>query len=627
VLVMEEIARALRASRAEFDTMFLQAQAEVGDPFTERKHFEAVVDPSLSDVAAFEAALRFAQAKGWLETLVNIIIDAGLEDGSLTRILTEDRASQGDAALQAMTNLARGFEQPDIVYRGIGDGIRWTGKIIVDGVARGTGVLIGPNLVLTAWHVVKDLFSPDAAGEPHPIPASSTRLQVEFDDFLAMIGRTLRPVTPLRVDAHQNWCISFSPCHNDELAGRLPANLAQLSGLWDYAVIRLTKAPGLMRRWASLDARSVVPRKDDSIILFQHAGGQPLKFDQHFIGDLDPPAPSAVPTFRFLHYANATGGSSGGPCFDKTFMLFGLHQGQWMNGSTNDRIINRGIPAVRIIEHIKAKIQELPGLEPSENPIWSLGEAKKYAPVIGTDDFQKVIWRSTIAGAPKLIVITGPKGSGKTFRVELLSAMLADGGHLKISLNADSVSKLGAEKLAELICTKAGAVPPVIVPLTEVNSTPSVWLKDELLAKAMSALDAARNRRLVWVSLTNLNNFDIANDDASQFLFLLYEQTLAVDWLRVVLDGMRGDIPARLNSQREIHRVSEITRADIETYLGRFKAELNLPIDQVTISALPKMLLQSYQDNLNWDPASAMSRLDEDVRRLANAYLTASVPN
>jgi hypothetical protein len=605
--------------------MFLQAQAKFGLLSSDRKNFEAVVDPSLADVDAFEAALRFADAGGWLGTLVNIIIDEGLENGSLTRVLAEAKAGEGDAALQA-TNLASGFEQPDVIYRGIGDGIRWTGKIIVDGVAKGTGILIGPNLVLTAWHVVEILFPPDA-GVRKPVPDARARLQIEFDDFLTIIGRTLRPVSPLRVNAHQNWCVSYSPCHEDELAGKVPSDPENLEGLWDYAIIRLAKAPGLMRRWASLDARSVVPRADERIILFQHPAGQPLKVDQNFIAALEPPVPPTLHRYRFLHYANAVGGSSGGPCFDKSFMFFGFHQGVWSSAPNNGRVMNRGVPAVRIIEHIKDKIKELPGLDPSENSVWSLGTAKKYAPVIGTDGFQKIVWRSAVGGTPKLIVINGAKGSGKTFRVELMSVMLSDGGHLKVTLSADSISILSAEKLAEMICTKVGAAAPVITPLAEVNSTLSVWLKDELITKVMSALNAARNGRLVWLSITNLNTFQIVTQEASQFLLMLYEQTLAVDWLRVVLDGMQGDIPASLDEQKEMHRVSEITSEEIETYLKRFKAELNLPIDQVTISALTLILLQSHQTALNEDSAKAMSRLDNQVRQLANAYLIAGIPN
>jgi hypothetical protein len=620
VLAISKIVDALKSTRTEFDTMFLQAQIKAGVTAGNRKHFEAVVDPSLADRDAFSVALQFALAQRWLEILVNIIIEEGLEDGSLTRELTESHAG-GNAELQAMTNLASGFDQPDVIYRGIGNGMRWTGKIMVDGHPSGTGILISPNLVLTAWHVVRDMFTTDLEGNWKPREDEAARLQVEFDDFLALMGRTLRPMTPLRVDAHQDWCITFSPCHADELAGGLPVNLDDLKGYWDYAILRLEKAAGLMRRWAALDARSAVPSPDEGIVLFQHPAAQPLKVTQNFIASINPPAPSAVPKLRFLHYANAVHGSSGGPCFDKSFMLFGFHQGQWTTAPNNGRVTNRGVPVVRILEHIKEKINELPTLDPAENPVWSLGPTKQYAPVMGTDDFQRIVWRSAVAGTPKIVVITGGKGSGKTFRVEVLSSMLSDGGHLKVTLNADSISKLSAPQLTEMICLKAGVPVPPISPVSEVNSTSSVWLKDEVVVKVMSALEAARNGRLVWLSITNLNNFEIENEDASRLLLLLYEQTLAVDWLRVVLDGMRGDIQESLSEQKESLRVTEIMRGDIESYFKRFIAELDLPVNQMTVNALTKMAFEKYDASLIEDPATAMKSLYEEVRKMARAFL------
>jgi hypothetical protein len=625
VLAIPKIVAALKSTRAEFDTMFLQAQIKAGVTALERKGFEAIVDPSLADRDAFAVALQFAQAHQWLEILVDIIVDEGLEDGSITRELAEQAVSGGNAALQAMTNLASGFDQPDVIYRGIGDGMRWTGKILVDNQFRGTGILISPNLVLTAWHVVEPMFSPDPQGNLKPLPNAATRLQVEFDDFLAQMGRTLRPMTPLRVNAHQDWCIVFSPCHPDELGDGLPAQLSDLKGYWDYAIIRLDKAAGLMRRWAPLDARSVVPRPDESIVLFQHPAAQPLKVTQNFIASINPPAPSAVPKLRFLHYANAVHGSSGGPCFDKSFMLFGFHQGQWKTAPTsatnNERITNRGVPVVRVLEHIKQEITELPTLDPAENPFWSLGATKQYAPVLGTDDFQKVVWRSAVAGTPKVIVITGVKGSGKSFRVEVLSSMLSDGGHLKVTLKADSISKLSAPKLAELICLNAGVAAPPLTPLSEVDSTTSVWLKDEVVAKVMSALDAARNGRLVWFSITDLNKFEFEHEDASQLLLLLYEQTLAVEWLRVVLDGMQGDVQESLTDQKESYRATEILRGDIESYFKRFIAELDLPVGQLVVDAMSKLAFDDYQTNLTANPVTAMKNLYEDVRKTARAFL------
>src|SRR5262249_24177691 len=200
----------------------------------------------------------------------------------------------------------------------------------------------------------------------------------------------------------------------------------------------------------------------------------------------------AVPQFRFLHYANTLGGSSGGPCFDRSFAFFGMHQGVWTNGPHNSHITNRGVPILGVLNHIRQTIDELPALDPSENPIWRLGEAENQHPVIGTTTFQALVGRSTAARKPRLVTIAGNPGSGKTFLVTLLGTILPDGGHLKVTLDAGAISTMNATQLAERICQEAGASPPAITPVSAINSTPSAWLKDEVLTKVRAALDAAR---------------------------------------------------------------------------------------------------------------------------------------
>jgi hypothetical protein len=618
VLSVDQILKALKTTREEFGRLFLQAQAKANVGARDRKHFEAVA-ASQPETDAFRTALLYAQAQGWLGELLDIVIAEGLEDGGLTRALAESRAG-GDAALQAMTSLANGFTNPDTIYRGFGDGIRWTGKVIVDGQPNGTGVLIGPHLVLTAWHVIKNLFAPAIGDRWEPDANGGARLQVEFDDFLAFIGRTLRPSAPQRVRAHREWCVSFSPCHADELSDKLPADPLNLQGHWDYAIIRLEAAPGLLRRWASLDARSVVPRANESLFLFQHPAMQPLKVDQNFITNPDPPLPSVVPRLRFLHYANAVGGSSGGPCFDKSFMLFGIHQGVWTGAGGAGRVTNRGVPIKGVIDDIKAKLKEgLPGLDPSENPIWSLGPAKNYAPVIGTEPFQKLVWASAVAGATKVLVIGGAKKTGKSFLVQLLSSMLSDGGHLKVTLEAGSISKMNARQLAEAVCKAAGTTLPPTVNPADADTTRSAWLKDEVLTKVVSALQAARAGRLVWLSITELNNYKIVEKDASELLFMLYEQALAVDWLRVVLDGMRADLPRTLRDVTKTHLTTPLTREDILRYFERFLAEINSR-DSFTAAVIADVAHRKYSDMLARTPETAMEGLYEEIMIYVEAY-------
>ncbi|MDQ6707961.1 MAG: serine protease, partial [Acidobacteriota bacterium] len=462
-MTLDQIVDALRISRAEFGRIFVVAQMDlVADP-ADRILFESVTHAA-DDKQAFRDALAIAQQSQFLDAFLHFISEENREDGTITQALVEDAAKaaknpQQQARLQAMTDFARGFQNPESIMRGMNIGMRWTVKVFVDGNPKGTGILIGPHLVLTAWHVVRDLFDPSADDRFTAKPAIPNRLFVEFDDFSAGLGAA--PPAPQRVAAHKLWHAVHSECHPLELANQLPPNRGDLEGFWDYAVIRLEKTPGLERRWAALDARSVVPATGKVIFIFQHPAGQPLRVDDNVILAPDTADAAAIPRFRFLHKVNGLGGSSGAPCFDTSFMLFGLHQGEWvpLNGTT----VNRGIPIVRIKEHIQASIQELPAPDPSETPVWKLSKVDLEAPIIGCDPFQSLVWRSAVAGSPRVLILAGDLGSGKTFRLSVLSAMLPDAGHFKIVIPADAISKKDAPELAAAICRTAGAPVPVFV--------------------------------------------------------------------------------------------------------------------------------------------------------------------
>lgn len=619
MLTPEQIAQSVTASRTEFGTLFLQAQ--VGTFPAQRVAFEAVTNAP-EDKEAFLQALQWAQGQGWLNELVDSIIHEGLEDGRLAQWAATEAARQNpDAELQAITNELRNFGQPHLYFRGYANGLKWTGKIVVDGNATGTGILIGPHLVLTAWHTVRSLFAQE--GEDwRALPDSGDRLEVVFDDFMAIVSRgaAFKPVKSFRVPAQRReWCVIFSQCHEEELANRLPHEVEQLDGHWDYVVIRLSKAVGMERRWATLDAKAVVPKAQEEVIIFQHPVGQTLRIGHDVIGAAVPPYQRAVPSLRFLHCVNTLPGSSGGPCFDRSFMLFGLHQGVWERIGANG-VLNRGIPITRIAAHVKSKIERLPLPRPQEITLWKLEGKNSNIPVIGCDAFQSLIWTAAMSGMPKLVSIKGGLRSGKTFCIELLSTLLHSDNHLKIILSAEAVGRMGAPELAAHISKVAGMVHPSVISAEEMNTTEAAWLKDELLPRFMEALDKQRSGRLVWFCLTDLNHFEIEGTNTSPFLFLLYEQVLRFEWLRVVLDGMRGDIPDSLAEVHEVYRTAAITPQDLEYFLKRASAALELPLDDVSIKAEAIDLVDRYTDLLDNEPEEALRQLAKTAMRKVGIY-------
>lgn len=586
------IVAAVRATRAEFGDAFLRAQAGIG--VEKRRPFEGVaaVAPAGDERAAFREAVQFAEQGGWVKDLIDELIASDLETGSLRTARV--REVKGDAFLQAITNVDRGLANPQPLVRGLTNGMTWTGKIVIEGESKGTGVLVKPHLVLTAWHVVKDLFQ-QVNGQWQPDPAAAPKLQVLFDDLLVRRRSSLVARPPLQVNAHADWCPLFRPCHTAELNHSFPDDLVQLDGYWDFALIRLAVAVGLDRGHAVCNPLVTVPRPGGTVYVFQHPNGSPQRVDNNQVFPPDEKLRTAVPRLRFLHLANTNPGSSGGPCFDRDFMLCGLHQGEWKKDDPQ-QVVNRGIPLARIWEYVSSQAVGLPPLEPQDCLIASLGPAGADAPVIGCDTFLSHLWATALTGRASVLVIDGTEKSGKSFRLRVADAVLAESNHLKVPINAPQLAPLAAEEFAARLCRLVGGELPQLLPRDEAETTPAAWLKGELVPKVVAALNDARRGRLVWLLITDLNRCDAYGSSTSEFLYLLYEQVLTNDWLRVVLDGMKGDIPATLRQVTIRHDVPAITQADILNHLKRRLTERGVSgVDPQSLEVMARLLYRNYQ--------------------------------
>jgi hypothetical protein len=285
--------------------------------------------------------------------------------------------------------------------------------------------------------------------------------------------------------------------------------------------------------------------------------------------------------------------------------------------------VNRGVPILRIKEDIQQKIRELPMPDPSESLMWKFSASDPIAPeapIVGCDSFQTLVWRSAVAGSPRFILVGGADRSGKTFRLSVLATMLPDNGHLKVALRADAISKLGAMDLARAVCKAAGPVVPNFVQAADFDSSAGTWVRDELVHKVIQALDTVRSGRLVWLTIAELNRSDIQGEQASDFLLSLYEQVRTVDWLRIVLDDMKGDSLTSLRVLTERHRVDNVARADIETYLSRSIAEFEPPQAQV-VGTFAAFAFKQYEGWLNENVSDPMERLSDTLIKIVDANL------
>ncbi len=217
----------------------------------------------------------------------------------------------------------------------------------------GTGFLIGPDLVLTCYHVVMRHLGGS-------VPASKVGVLFDYRRKPTGIDPVEDPKAWIGIDP--DWKIPWSAYadHDVTLAGPEPTD-EEL----DYAVLRLRTAPGSEapegedpRGWEDLSEDRPLPPEDDPILIVQHPGipgAKPLA--QHPLK-----ISFATPGFRGLiaagtrvrYHPSTLKGSSGSPAYDRSFSAVALHhnRGQ-IDPTAKDRTKdNRGIPLDKIRAHL-----------------------------------------------------------------------------------------------------------------------------------------------------------------------------------------------------------------------------------------------------------------------------------
>lgn len=190
-----------------------------------------------------------------------------------------------------------------------------------EGTAMGTGFLVGPDLVLTNYHVIERL-----ANGTVTVPEARLR----FDYRRAADGVQVYEGTVFNLA--DDWLLaSRPPSPVDEMAdpgGKLPA-LGEL----DFALLRVDGAPGQQRvgfaaRLPDIPQRGWVRAAQigsdglgagHTLFILQHPKGNPLKLA---FGQSD--GLNANRT-RLRYLVNTEDGSSGSPCLNARLELVGLH--------------------------------------------------------------------------------------------------------------------------------------------------------------------------------------------------------------------------------------------------------------------------------------------------------------
>lgn len=366
-----------------------------------------------------------------------------------------DSAGEADECLHA---LLPGRREAAPMSQWIGQFFQVGGRVcliyypdINGGLIQGTGFLVGPNLVMTNFHVVENAFERKLPGEA---------IRVRFDYTAEAPTLVEGGGGDLRLES-QDWLRAFRPYSESDKHGREP--FAQADQL-DYAVLQLADSPGrepidipahhvVYRGWFVLaDCRQPVSRRT-GIHVVQHLRGKSIHMSKGYV--LEPNAETDRP-FRLHHDASTEPGSSGSPCFaDECTRLVAVHHaGDALYPFSPQR--NQAIPIQLIAEDLtrqsKQHLVDQPEV-PRAVPLTSKSAKARYRDAkstvhatqraaydvgrirnqlfIGRERLRDYLWQfvenSELAG--NAVLITGPSASGKSHSWPLIRhvACLSEG--------------------------------------------------------------------------------------------------------------------------------------------------------------------------------------------------------
>ncbi len=225
-------------------------------------------------------------------------------------------------------------------------------RIRVAGIVKGSGILVGPSSVLTAWHVT-------AMAGPGDMPATQPDIDVVLTDGRAIPAIVLPISSPCGT-------IEWPPDH-----GRAPKSDDEVHDRHDVALLRLKKPVGIHLAFAALASPPYQYRGPEAVMLISHpeGGWRGVEFAQ--LRKLR----NVTARWGYNVQGNR-GGSSGGGCFDTSFSLAGIHQGRAEG-------IGRLVPLIRFDRIVRQVIadDEIP------EKLWSLDGTPDSGLVVGRDAF------------------------------------------------------------------------------------------------------------------------------------------------------------------------------------------------------------------------------------------------
>ena len=294
--------------------------------------------------------IRHADAEGWSFDLVVTAREARPRNAALQALAAELGLSAAPRSLERLITKSVPFVDISAWRARLGELESQVCRVEIPAGLQatvGTGFLVGPDLCLTNYHVVRPLIDGDAE-------LAGTRLR--FDYRRATDGTTVNEGTCFSLA--DEWLVQARPPSKVDIEPDAGDRLPFADEL-DFALLRVKDAPGETQigrsdRVADAPIRGWVDRvgsdglePDSPLFLLQHPEGAPLKLSFGSSVGLN------ANGTRLRHRVNSEAGSSGSPCLNARLELVGLHQAGDPNfDPAHQPTYNSAIPICAILDYL-----------------------------------------------------------------------------------------------------------------------------------------------------------------------------------------------------------------------------------------------------------------------------------
>ncbi|MHA2271800.1 MAG: trypsin-like peptidase domain-containing protein [Candidatus Hodarchaeales archaeon] len=298
------------------------------------------------------ALLAAARMQSWTAKLLFAAIESNPGNSDLLAFAQKLGAVGGTPSRDALESLIKdwkSFLNVNQWYERLGSILHQICRIEIKGRPNGTGFLIGPNLVMTNYHVLETLLdTKKKIHKPQDVILRFDYRQLS-DGITVNAGKTYEL---LKTD----WCVAESPTSPADFEKEPKSKLPELNEL-DFVLVKLDGEPGNApigekpdpdapaRGWMNVPEEEYDFPEKSILFIFQHPEGKPLVLDMDTIDKVN------ENKTRVTYTTNTEGGSSGSPCLDRNWDLVAIHHSH--EPMVMKPTYNEGIPITTIMEFLK----------------------------------------------------------------------------------------------------------------------------------------------------------------------------------------------------------------------------------------------------------------------------------